>query len=325
MTTKTMDRAREVAERTLANVELVIVGKRAAAELALVAILSGGHILIEDVPGVGKTMLARSLAVSLGSSFKRVQFTPDLLPSDVLGVNLYNQRTGEFEFRPGPVLAQVVLADEINRGTPKTQSALLEAMEEGQITVDGVTHPLPRPFFVLATQNPLEHEGTFLLPEAQRDRFFLRVRLGYPSTEGEIEIMDRVRLAHPIDSLADVSSPEEVLEVQATVRSIYIDDLIKRYIADTVSKTRTDPAVYVGASPRGALALYRGAQARALIEGRDYVLPDDVKNLVLPILSHRLILNPTARMQEVSAESVLEQIVESVPVPGSTPRGWLRD
>ena len=325
MTTTSIERAREVAERTLANIELVIVGKRASAELALVAILSGGHILIEDVPGVGKTMLARSIAVSLGSSFKRVQFTPDLLPSDVLGVNLYNQRTGEFEFRPGPVLAQVVLADEINRGTPKTQSALLEAMEEGQITVDGVTHPLPRPFFVLATQNPLEHEGTFLLPEAQRDRFFLRVRLGYPSTEGEIEIMDRIRLVHPIDSLASVSSPEGILDLQETVRGIYVDDLIKRYIAEIVDSTRNDPSVYVGASPRGALALYRGAQARALIEGRDYVLPDDVKNLVLPVLSHRLILNPTARMQDVSAESVLEQTVEAVPVPGSTPRGWLRD
>ena len=325
MTTTFVDRAREVALRTLDNVEQVMVGKRSSAELALVAILSGGHILIEDVPGVGKTMLARSLAISLGSSFKRLQFTPDLLPSDVLGVNLYNQRTGEFEFRPGPVLAHLVLADEINRGTPKTQSALLEAMEEGQITVDGVTHPLPRPFFVLATQNPLEHEGTFLLPEAQRDRFFLRVHLGYPSTEGEIEIMDRVRLSHPIDALESVSSPEEVLEVQEAVREVYVDDLIKRYIVDLVDKTRVDPSVYVGASPRGALSLFRGSQARAVIEGRDYVLPDDVKNLVLPILSHRLILNPTARMQDISAESVLGQIADSVPVPGSTPRGWLRD
>ena len=265
MTTTFVDRAREVALRTLDNVEQVMVGKRSSAELALVAILSGGHILIEDVPGVGKTMLARSLAISLGSSFKRLQFTPDLLPSDVLGVNLYNQGTGEFEFRPGPVLAHLVLADEINRGTPKTQSALLEAMEEGQITVDGVTHPLPRPFFVLATQNPLEHEGTFLLPEAQRDRFFLRVHLGYPSTEGEIEILDRVRISHPIDALESVSSPEEVLEVQGAVREVYVDDLIKRYIVDLVDKTRVDPSVYVGASPRGALSLFRGSHPANLV------------------------------------------------------------
>ena len=325
MTTTTVDRAREVAERTLENVERVMVGKRSSAELALVAILSAGHILIEDVPGVGKTILARALAISLGCSFKRLQFTPDLLPSDVLGVNLYNQRTGEFEFRPGPVLAQLVLADEINRGTPKTQSAMLEAMEEGQITVDGVTHLLPRPFFVLATQNPLEHEGTFLLPEAQRDRFFLRVHIGYPSIEGEIEIMDRLRLSHPIDSLESVSTPEEVLEMQEAVRTVYVDDLIKRYIVDIIGKTREDPSVYVGASPRGALALFRGGQARAVLEGRDYVLPDDVKDLVLSVVSHRLILNPTARMQDMTAEVVLQQIVESVPVPGSTPRGWLRD
>ncbi|MDA1096321.1 MAG: MoxR family ATPase [Chloroflexi bacterium] len=325
MTTTTVDRAREVTLRTLANIEKVIVGKRSASELALVAILAGGHILIEDVPGVGKTMLARSLAISLGASFKRVQFTPDLLPSDVIGVNLYNQRTGEFEFRPGPVLAHLVLADEINRGTPKTQSALLEAMEEARVTVDGVTHTLPRPFFVFATQNPLEHEGTFLLPEAQRDRFFLRIRLGYPSTEGEIEIMERLTLSHPIDALQSVSSPEEVLEVQATVRTVYVDGLIKRYIAEIVDRTREDASVYVGASPRGALALFRGAQARAVMEGRDYVLPDDVKGLILPVLSHRIILSPTARMQDVTVESILTQILNVLPVPGSTPRGWLRN
>jgi MoxR-like ATPase len=322
--TTTVDRAQEVALRTLENVERVMVGKRPAAELALTAILSGGHILIEDVPGVGKTMLARSLAVSLGVSFKRVQFTPDLLPSDIIGINLYNQRTGEFEFRPGPVLAHVVLADEINRGTPKTQSALLEAMEEGQVTVDGVTHTLPHPFFVIATQNPLEHEGTFLLPEAQRDRFFLRIQLGYPSTEAEMEIMERTRLEHPITTIQPVSSADEVRDLQDTVRSVYVDDLIKRYIASIVDKTRDHAAVYVGASPRGALTLYRGAQARAVLEGRDYVLPDDVKLLVQPVLAHRVILNPTARMQDVSAEDVLEQVLESVPVPGSVPRGWLR-
>ncbi len=319
-----VDRAREVALRTLENVERVMVGKRAPAELALVAILGNGHILIEDVPGVGKTMLARSLAISLGVSFKRVQFTPDLLPSDVIGVNLYNQRTGEFEFRPGPVLAHVVLADEINRGTPKTQSALLEAMEENQITVDGVTHPLPKPFCVIATQNPLEHEGTFLLPEAQRDRFFLRVRLGYPSVDSELEIMERTRMAHPIDSLEAISTPEELLELQETVRSVYVDDLVKRYIVAIVDGTREHSAVYVGASPRGALTLYRGTQARALLEGRDYVLPDDVKALLHPVLGHRIILNPNARMQDISVEMVVDQVAEDVPVPGSVPRGWLR-
>ncbi|MBI4236402.1 MAG: MoxR family ATPase [Chloroflexi bacterium] len=322
--TTTVDRAREIALRTLDNVERVIVGKRSVAELALLGILSGGHVLIEDVPGIGKTMLARSLAVSLGCSFKRVQFTPDLLPSDIIGVSLYNQRTGEFEFRPGPVLAQVVLADEINRGTPKTQSALLEAMEEGQVTVDGVTHPLPRPFFVIATQNPLEHEGTFLLPEAQRDRFFLRLHLGYPSLEAEMEIMERTRLSHPIWSIQPVSSPAELLELQETVRTVYVDDLIKRYITAIVDGTRNHAAVYVGSSPRGSLALYRGSQGRALLQGRDYVLPDDVKALVQPLLAHRIILNPTARMQDLTPEAMLEQVLASVPVPGSTPRGWLR-
>ncbi len=320
----TVNRAREIVDKTLENVERVIVGKRAATELALVAILGGGHFLIEDVPGVGKTMLARSVATSLGASFKRVQFTPDLLPSDVIGVNLYNQRTGEFEFRGGPVLAHLVLADEINRGTPKTQSALLEAMEEGQVTVDGVTHTLPKPFWVLATQNPLEHEGTFLLPEAQRDRFFLRLSLGYPSAESEIEIMDRMQLAHPIESIEAVTSPEEMLELQDIVRHVYVDDLIKQYIVAIVDATRAHSSVYVGASPRGALVLYRGGQAKAVMDGRDYVLPDDIKHLLHPVLGHRIILNPNARMQGISVEDVLNQVLEAAPVPGSVPRGWLR-
>ena len=321
----TVDRAREVVDKTLENVERVIVGKRAAAELALTAVLGGGHLLIEDVPGVGKTMLARSVAVSLGASFKRVQFTPDLLPTDVIGVNLYNQRTGEFEFRAGPVLAHILLADEINRGTPKTQSALLEAMEEGQVTVDGVTHPLPQPFHVIATQNPLEHEGTFLLPEAQRDRFFLRLSLGYPTVDSEMEIMDRTRLEHPIDTIEPVTSPEEALDLQQTVRHVYVDDLIKKYIVDIVDGTREHGSVYVGASPRGALTLFRGGQARAVMDGRDYVLPDDIKLLVSPILGHRIILNPNARMQGITPDDVLSQVLERVPVPGAVPRGWLRN
>ncbi|MBI4328453.1 MAG: MoxR family ATPase [Chloroflexi bacterium] len=318
------ERAREIAQGVLANVERVIIGKHETTELALIAILSGGHVLIEDVPGVGKTVLAKSLAISLGCSFKRVQFTPDLLPSDIIGVNLFNQRTGEFEFRPGPVLAQVVLADEVNRGTPKTQSALLEAMEEGQITVDGVTHTLPKPFLVLATQNPLEHEGTFSLPEAQRDRFLLRIHLGYPALDAEMAIMESQRLRHPIEDLQPISSPEELLDLQQEVRETYVDDMIKRYIALIVDATRTHPAVYVGASPRGALALYRASQARALLQGRDYILPDDVKTLVPYALAHRLILNPTARMQDLSVQEVLQQTVQSVPVPGAAPQSQPR-
>lgn len=307
------------------NLEKVIKGKRTVAELAVTAIISGGHILIEDLPGVGKTMLARSLAVSLGLTFNRVQFVPDLLPSDLIGVNLFNQQTSEFEFRPGPIMSNMVLADEINRGTPKTQSALLEAMEESQITIDGVSHLLPKPFFVIATQNPLEHEGTFLLPEAQRDRFFLRINLGYPSAETELEIVELTRLEHPIDSLNPVISTESILKLQDSVRNIYIDELVKKYAVDIVQATRKHPSIFLGASPRGSLNLVRGAQARALIDGRDYVLPDDIKNLLEPIISHRIVLTSNSRMQGTSVNEIIREIVENIPIPGAAPRSWLKD
>lgn len=309
---------RAVAERILQNVETVIIGKRAEVDLALIALLCQGHALIEDVPGVGKTMLAKALSRSVGCSFKRIQFTPDLLPSDVTGVSIYNQKTGDFEFRPGPVMAQVVLADEINRATPKTQSALLECMEERQTTVDGHTYPMPRPFIVLATQNPIEYEGTFPLPEAQLDRFLLRIRLGYPKPDDELAILDRQRLGHPIDELGQVISVEELLEAQQVIRQdVRVDVLIRQYIIALVTATRRHPEIYLGASPRGSLGLFRTAQARAALEGRDYVLPDDVKALAEPVLGHRLIVQPSARVKGVTAHDILQEILRSVPVPGA--------
>ncbi|MFQ5875964.1 MAG: AAA family ATPase, partial [Dehalococcoidia bacterium] len=300
----------------LANVERVIIGKREEVRLALIALMCQGHVLIEDVPGVGKTILARSLAKSTGCTFRRIQFTPDLLPTDVTGVSIYNQKTGDFEFRPGPIMAQVVLADEINRATPKTQSALLECMEERQITVDGVSYQMPRPFLVMATQNPVEYEGTFPLPEAQLDRFLVRVTLGYPSAEQEITIIDSQRYTHPIEDLAAVTNPEEITSLQDSVKRVYIDPLIKKYIVAIVDATRSHPDIYLGASPRGSLALTRTSQARAFLEGRDYVLPDDVKALAEPVLAHRLIVNPALRSQDVTGTTAAAKVLESVPVPG---------
>ena len=306
-------------DRVSANIETVIVGKHETVELTIVGLLCQGHLLIEDVPGVGKTMLARSLARSLGCTFSRIQFTPDMLPSDVTGVSIFNQVTREFEFRPGPVTSQVVLADEINRATPKTQAALLEAMEERQVTVDGVTHPLPRPFMVLATQNPIEYEGTFPLPEAQVDRFLLRVRLGYPSTDDEIDILDRQQFKHPFEKLEKIVSVEELLSVQEQVKAIFVSPALKRYIVDLSNQTRQHAEVYLGASPRGSLALFRASQARAALLGRDYVLPDDIKELAIPTLAHRVILGPGARLRDVTAEQVVDEILHSVPVPGGDP------
>ena len=311
-----MSSVQSFAQRLIANVERVIVGKREAVELTVIGLLCRGHLLIEDVPGTGKTMLARSIARSLGCSFSRIQFTPDMLPSDVTGVSIYNQATRQFEFRPGPIMAQIVLADEINRATPKTQAALLEAMEERQVTVDGVTRPLPRPFMVLATQNPIEYEGTFPLPEAQLDRFLMRIRLGYPETEDEIRILERQQFRHPIEDLEQVASVEELLEAQEAVRAIYVAPRLKRYIVDLTRRTREYPDVYLGASPRGSLTLYRAGQARAAIHGRDFVLPDDIKALALPALGHRVIVGPTARMRDVTAEQIVEEILRQVPVPG---------
>jgi len=315
-----MEDPKIIAERIIANVEKVIIGKSGEVRQALIALLCQGHVLIEDVPGVGKTILARSLATSTGCSFRRIQFTPDLLPSDVSGVSIYNQKTGDFEFRPGPIVAQVVLADEINRATPKTQSALLESMEERQVTVDGVTHRMPEPFMVLATQNPIEYEGTFPLPEAQLDRFLVRIHLGYPTATEEVLIMEGQQREHPIDALERVTGPDEILSMQRAVKDVYVDPLIKQYIVSIVEQTRRNSSAYLGASPRGSLALYRTCQARALLDSRDFVVPDDVKALAYATLGHRIIIAPSARVKNVTAKDVVEQALERVPVPGARAR-----
>ena len=298
------------------NLGKVIIGKDESVNLTIIAFLCQGHILIEDVPGVGKTMLARSLAKSLGCSFKRIQFTPDMLPSDVTGVSIYNQSSKEFEFRPGPLMAQIVLGDEINRATPKTQSALLEAMEERQMTVDGITHLLPVPFMVMATQNPIEYEGTFPLPEAQLDRFLMRIDLGYTSLRNEIRILEQQQLVHPIMDLKPVVSIEEISKTQQAVKHIHVSDPVKRYIVEIVRETREHPEVYLGASPRGSLGLYRAGQARAAINGRDFVLPEDIKALAPNILPHRLVVSPAARLTDVNASQILRDVLSSVAVPG---------
>jgi MoxR-like ATPase len=302
--------------KLISNLEKVIIGKRQSIQLIVIGLLCQGHVLIEDVPGVGKTVLARSLAKSLGCSFNRLQFTPDMLPSDVTGVSIYNQAKREFEFRPGPIFAQVVLVDEINRATPKTQAALLEAMEERQVTVDGKTHPLPSPFMVLATQNPIEYEGTFPLPEAQLDRFLLRIRLGYPKSTDEIEILNRQQLRHPIETLKSVIKVSELKEAMEVIKRIYVSNAIKRYVVDLTNRTRQNSDVYRGASPRGSLGLFRTGQVAAALAGRDYVLPDDIKQLAVPVLAHRIIVGTAARLRELSAEKTVLEILENSPVPG---------
>ena len=298
-----------------ANIEKVLVGKGGTIELTLAAMLSGGHILIEDVPGIGKTTLARALTSSLACSFKRIQFTPDLMPSDITGIHYYNLKKGEFEFRPGPIIAQVVLADEINRATPRTQSALLESMGEGQVTVDEVTIPLPTPFLVLATQNPVELEGTFPLPEAQLDRFLLRLSLGYPGESEEEEMLVRFESASPLCELQPVAQASEVLELQRAVRGVHFDPVIRNYLVRLVQATRHHPDIELGASPRASLGLYRCSQALAAIRGRDYVSPDDLKALAPYALSHRMIVKPHARLRERTPEKVLQEILEQAPVP----------
>ena len=307
--------------RTIAdNVEQVIKGKRDVIELTLLTLLCDGHLLIEDVPGVGKTMLARAIASSIGCTFRRIQFTPDMLPTDVTGVSVFNQKTREFEFRPGPIMAQIVLTDEINRATPKTQSALLEAMEERQVTVDGVTYPMDRPFLVLATQNPIEYEGTFPLPEAQVDRFMMRISIGYPGTEHELAMLDSQQLRHPIESLEQAVPAEEFQAAQEALKQVHVNDLVKEYIVALVSATRKHADVYLGSSPRGSLALYRTGRARAAMLGRDYVIPDDIKALAEPALAHRLIISPSARIKSVDPRAVVEEVINSVPVPGTRVR-----
>jgi MoxR-like ATPase len=306
----------DAAEQVIANVERVIVGKHEAVRLTMIAVLCSGHVLIEDVPGVGKTVLAKSIARSIGSGFKRIQFTPDLLPSDVTGVSMFNQHTGDFEFRPGPIMSQFVLADEINRATPKTQSALLEAMEENQVTVDGITHPLSHSFLVMATQNPIEYEGTFPLPEAQLDRFLLNISMGYPSPSDEVIILDRQQRSHPIDSLEQVLNDNQVELMQEQVREVRVEKEVREYIVALVAATRQHQHVYLGASPRGSLALFHASQALAALRGRDYVQPDDVKALVKPTLSHRLIIAPAARVRGTTPSAILEEVLGIVPVPG---------
>ena len=312
-----MEGIQEFAERVIENVERVIIGKHAEVELALIALLCSGHVLVEDVPGVGKTSLAKAVARSIGCSFKRLQFTPDMLPSDITGVFIYNQKTNEFEFRPGPIMAQIVLADEINRATPKTQSALLEAMEEGNITVDGQTFPLPKPFLVLATQNPIEYEGTFPLPEAQLDRFLMRIELGYPRRADEMAVLEMQQRSQPLDEISQVVEVRELVEMQQRTREVYVDRLVREYIVELVNATRQHPDVYLGASPRGSLALDHTAQARATLMGRDYATPDDVKYMAVATLSHRLIVSPGAGVRNTSTKEVVLELLESVPVPGA--------
>ncbi len=311
-----MQAVQAFADRLIANVEKVIVGKTEVIRLTVIGLLCQGHLLIEDVPGTGKTMLAKSLARSIGGTFNRIQFTPDMLPSDVTGVSMFNQKTGEFEYRPGPVMANIVLTDEVNRATPKTQSALLEAMEERQVTVDGVTHPCPSPFMVLATQNPIEYEGTFPLPEAQLDRFLMRISLGYPSPSEEIRMIEAQQIAHPVDSLRQSVSIEELRQAQAGVRHVTVTPELKRYILELVTATRRHEDVYVGASPRGSLALFRSAQARAAVSGREYVVPDDIKALAVPALAHRLVVGSAARVRDVDTRALIQEILHSLPVPG---------
>jgi MoxR-like ATPase len=303
------------AKKIIANVEKAIVGKRRQIILSLVSWFCEGHILLEDVPGVAKTMLARALAASVGCTFKRVQCTPDLLPTDVTGASIFNQKTAEFEFRPGPIFAQTVLADEINRATPRTQAALLEAMAEGRVTVDGITHTLKKPFLVIATQNPVDHEGTFPLPEAQLDRFLMRFSLGYPTMEEELKMLAMLQHEHPLDQLEAVVSADQVLACQKAVREVHVEPKVRQYLTQIVHNTRAHDDLSLGGSPRASIALFRTSQAIAAIYGRDFVQPDDVKRVAGPVLMHRLILQPESRLRKVTAQELVEEIVGEVPVP----------
>ena len=306
---------REMIEKVLTNIERVMIGKRDIAELSVTALLAGGHVLLEDVPGVGKTMMVKALAKSIGADFKRIQFTPDLLPSDVLGVSIYNPKEMEFEFRPGPIMGNIVLADEINRTSPKTQSALLEGMEESTVTIDGETMRIPQPFFVMATQNPIEYEGTYPLPEAQLDRFLFKLKMGYPTKMEETEILRRAEKAVPLDKLENVISLEELKDLQKAVTDIMVDETMKSYIVDCASQTRNHPYVYLGVSPRGSLALMKACQAFALMKGRAYVTPDDVQYLSPFVFGHRMILKPEAKYEGISTKEIVDRILTKVHVP----------
>lgn len=316
-----MEHVKELTTKLVQNVEKVIIGKRRAVQLVVLGLICEGHVLIEDVPGVGKTMLARSLARSLDCSFSRIQCTPDMLPSDITGVEIYDQSDGNFRFLAGPIHNQIVLADEINRATPKTQSALLEAMQERQVTISGVTHKLPEPFMVLATQNPIEYEGTFPLPEAQLDRFFVKVSVGYPSITEEMSVIQNQQLTHPIDSIEPVTNAEKILAVQKEIKSVHLAEEVKKYIVEITQETRVAETVYVGASPRGSLALARASQAWAAMYGREYVIPDDVKLLAEATLGHRVILSSSARLQEMRTGDLIREILRKIPVPGGDYKG----
>lgn len=302
-------------DHVLENISKVIIGKREVAELSVAALLAGGHILLEDVPGVGKTMLVRALAKSTGANFRRIQFTPDLLPSDVVGVSIYNPKEMEFEFRPGPIMGNIVLADEINRTSPKTQSALLEGMEESSVTVDGETLSIPKPFFVMATQNPIEHEGTYPLPEAQLDRFIMKLKMGYPTPSEEIQVLNSLEHSVPIEDLDTVITLEELITIQKEVRTVHVSEVLKGYIVELATRTRHDPYVYLGASPRASIALMRAAQAYALMKGRDYATPDDVQYLAPFVFAHRIILKPEARYEGMATQAILKDIIKRTPVP----------
>jgi len=315
-----LEKIQQISQKIIKNVEKVIVGKRPAIEKLLVSLVCRGHVLLEDVPGLGKTMLARSIARTINASFKRIQGTPDLLPADITGVSVYNPDTKRFEFRKGPIFSQILLVDEINRATPKTQSALLEAMGEAQVSIEGMSVPLPQPFFVIATQNPIEFEGTFPLPEAQMDRFFMSLALGYPALDEEAEIILRQNKAHPIQSLEPVVEVGDIVMLQSEVPNVYVDASLRQYLLQIVDATRHDPNILLGASPRGSIALYKAAQAYALLSGRDYVIPEDIKTLAADVLKHRLVLRSETRLKNIDARAIIDRILNNIPVPMEQPK-----